>query len=236
MENDLRHRSLSDAEHTADLKLGVLARSVKTADVLRQRHGDLGVRATTDVFCMRHGLQVVRVYAARVPAQVIKVKALGDRTLVDLVHHTMSGLAAGLVLPSTVPSGIRHPLPLPTSGVGIDDVTILGRSVLVSLNEPNRMPHDPASMTEGVGRDLRGLTATALTQTGRIRRGQQGSFLGGIFSAGARMTARSNRDELATRRTGFILWTRHSLTSYIGRGIRRSPDGYRRAGVFACQF
>jgi len=82
--------------------------------------------AAPRVFRRGHRLQVVRIDAPSIPAQVINVQAFGDRAIVQVIHRSMSQcLGTSGCRPYAVPGRFVDPaLPFPATSFRIDDVSV----------------------------------------------------------------------------------------------------------------
>lgn len=171
--------------------------------------GQFDVLAATEIFRLWNGVKMIGIDALSIAAQVVQLHPFRDRASVPLVDKAMGLNVSPVGVPLAVATTVTSALPNPAARVGINNVFGRGLAAVVS------------------GEEVSGLTSLDATEFIRARGNR------GLFAA----TAPARAWLYSIRRGGDDnLWTRHSLTSSTGRGIRRSPDGYRRAGVFACQF
>lgn len=171
--------------------------------------GQFDVLSAAEILRLWDRLKVIGIDALSIAAQMVQLHPFRDRASVPLVDKAMGLNVSPVCVALTVSSPVASSLPNPAARVGINNVFGRGLAAVVPGEKVSR---------------LSSLDATEFIRA----RGNRG-----LFAA----TAPARAWLYSIRRGGDDnLWTRHSLTSSTGRGIRRSPDGYRRAGVFACQF
>lgn len=163
---DTQGGTLRDSKATPDRSGG--HRASESAHLARGLWGQDGTRPASAVDPVGNGLEVRRVDAESVPAEVIEVAVGGYRAAHLLVHPAM-----GLDYAPAVPGGsiwdlaLRVPslpraLPHPASGGSVDEVIDAALSRPVPLNESPRLPGDePAPVRRG---KLRSAAASTLAQ------------------------------------------------------------------------
>lgn len=105
------------------------------------------VDATPAVFRIRDWLQMCRIHAATISAEVIQLHAIGHRADKLLIHPAMrlDGLA---IVGNAVPLAAWSASPIPAFGIGVDGVGI--GSLVVTADVPHRLPLHHSERASGL--------------------------------------------------------------------------------------
>lgn len=189
MKNYAGNRRLDNAELFGEVCLRVLPSGVQSADFLGDAHGEFGPFASADVLGVADDFEMVGIDTGSVPTNMVENLSSRDWASQPFVVDTVREPATVFGLQFTVAVTACHPLPIPTSSIGVDDVLMGGRSVLVSVNPANGMTLDPAQAGVPLWGYRRGLATTAHAKPGRVRANLPGTQIGPLFSGSARPTA-----------------------------------------------
>lgn len=155
-----------NAEQSPDLLVGQsLAGHLPDTVGVLDRQPDLAL--ASHILGWKNGLEMIRIYARPVSAEIIQLKALGDRPSSLFIHPSMSvDLRFGRVETlDAVPIPLDGELPDPATTIWIRDPVRSAPPILVALDEATRSPLDETQRTVGSIRYRRRAATAALTET-----------------------------------------------------------------------
>lgn len=173
---------------------------------------------------MRHRLQVVRVYARTISAQVVEFHAVRNLTSMSLVDNPMGPRRDSVAAPANnaVSVGPLASLPIPAPCFSVNDVFQGRFSAVVAMNVSHGTSAHNASAENCSRRNRCSLAASTLAQSGRIRISQSSVGSDVACFGGARATSRASwanrRATVKTQMHGRFLGHLDLLTSGAAPG------------------
>lgn len=160
--NHVGDRLRGNPESLSDFNVTHLSR--QGANLYCTVHRELRLASSTDVHRRRHWLKVSRVYASGIATEMINYQPVRDWSKDLSIKESMRCMSFPRITDPPVSRWVFRPLPKPTARQFINEIQ---RALLapMALHIPDGLPLDVPTLTVGVIRNLRLLTATALAQT-----------------------------------------------------------------------
>jgi hypothetical protein len=151
----------------------LLHRAAHGANVSHLIRRHVSADAALHVDGVRHRLKVIWIDASMIAASVVKLRTVWDRAAMLFPRNTVSQTSQAIYANAAISPIITRQRPLPAAGVRIHPVCVWRDpdmlAVVVAANEWHGTALDPSLRTQSVRSKRRSLSASALTETFRIR-------------------------------------------------------------------